>query len=62
MKEDHVRLIYNSVDSSVHIPDLQECKEDVRYLKSQIFVIKALLYGQTLIVCMLILMILLLMS
>lgn len=62
MKEDHVRLIYNAVDSSVYIPDLQSCKEDVRYLKSQMVTIKTLLFAQSMIMCMLIIMIVLLMS
>ncbi len=62
MKEDHVKLIYNAVDASVHIPDLQSCKEDVQYLKSELVVIKTLLYGQSMIMFLLILMIILLMS
>ena len=62
MEEDHVRLIYNAVDGSVHIPDLQSCKKDVQYLKSELVVIKTLLYGQSMIMFLLILMIILLMS
>jgi len=60
MKEDHVRLIYNAVDSSVHIPDLQDCKEDVQRLKTDVFVLKAVMYFQLLISTLLIMLVVLL--
>jgi hypothetical protein len=60
MKEDHVRLIYNAVNSSIHIPDLQECKEDVQRLKKDVFVLKATMYFQLLISLLMIMLVVLL--
>ena len=48
MQENHVRLIYNTVDSSVHILDLQDCKKDVQRLKHDVFVLKTVMYFQLL--------------
>lgn len=60
MKENHVRLIYNAVDSSVHIPDLQDCKEDVKKLKADVLVLKAIMYFQLLMSALLIMLVVLL--
>ena len=60
MNENHVRLIYNAVDASVHIPDLQDCKEDVQRLKTDVFVLKAVMYFQLLISTLLIMLVVLL--